>query len=503
MTKRTWVGGSGDWSNAADWSPQGVPGSSDTVVLGAGADVVIASGETEAAVYVVLTAPTASLTVNGVLVGASLVFNGGQLKGSGVVENATFIDPLTTSALTVEQLLGLGAAPGRPGLVVTAPGGTVTGVGQTTPTDNIVATLTGSIVLTGSADPTRPVVFQGNGGQFELATQVDVTGAVVFKSGSGGGTVYASDIVNVAPGGDLVVQNSTLAAVRIVSGTLDASAASSPVANVTFDDAAGKLVLADAGPTAVTGFRAGDTIDVKNAGVLGPLVPSSSGVLTVGGATIQLQGPTKPGATYTAAADGSGGTLVTTTAQPAATVAFADQTTGATGSHALATASGGPSYLQWQYVEPQLIGDADQVAMTATVPNVFLKGGGGPEALAVTSGRNVLDGGSGSAFLSGGSGTDTFFVDLGNSPSWDTLTNFHAGDALTLWNWSSSYTDSVDPLAGAAGHQGATLNFTAPGGGVTNKVTIAGLSADQAAHLQTATGTLSGRSYLYLYNPGV
>jgi len=139
------------------------------------------------------------------------------------------------------------------------------------------------------------------------------------------------------------------------------------------------------------------------------------------------------------------------------------------------------------------------------VPNVFLKGGSGPKALAASSGQNVLDGGTGSAFLTGGSGTDTFFVDVrGANVTWDTLTNFHAGDAVTVWGWSpGSGTEHWDALDGAAGYQGATLRLANAQGGPVSSVTLAGLSADQAAHLQMSTGTVGGLQYLSISNPGV
>jgi len=157
--------------------------------------------------------------------------------------------------------------------------------------------------------------------------------------------------------------------------------------------------------------------------------------------------------------------------------------------------------LQWQYLDS----GSDTLAMTATLPNVFLKGGGSTKALAATSGQNVLDGGTGSAFLTGGSGTDTFFVDVrGGKPVWDTLANFHAGDAVTVWGWvPGGGTETLDAQAGAPGHQGATLRLAQGAGGSVSSVTFAGLSADQVAHLQTSTGTVSGQPYLYLYNPGV
>ena len=91
----------------------------------------------------------------------------------------------------------------------------------------------------------------------------------------------------------------------------------------------------------------------------------------------------------------------------------------------------------------------------------------------------------------------------GTAQVWDTLANFGAGDALTVWGWSpGSGTETVDALDGAAGSQGATLRLANAQGGPVSSVTFAGLSADQAAHLQMSTGTAGGLSYLYLSNPG-
>ena len=491
MATKTWIGGSGDWNNAADWSSGGVPGANDDVVIGAGAAVSIASGEIEAAGSVSLTDPTASLTVNGVLQNATVRLQGGQLAGTGALDEDTVVGTLTTGALTVEQTVTLDAAPGQPGLVVTAPGGTVSGVGQ--------ADLEGGFALIGSPDPSRPVVLQGNSAQFTIFSGLDVIGAVNFFIP--GSQVADLGPVNVAPGGNLVVWDFTPATIHIASGTVDDSHSSFP--NVSFDDSAGKLVLYAFGSPTITGFRAGDTLDVKGVSVSGALTPTA-GILALDQYQITLQGSTAPGATYTAASDGSGGPVVTPTGEPAAAVAYTDETTGATGSHAIDAASGGLAYLQWQYVENQYYGDPDTVVMSASTPDVFLKGGTGTKALTVTSGQNVLDGGSGSSFLTGGSGTDTFFMDVrGDNSVWDTLVNFHAGDAVTVWGWVPGVsTETVDAQAGAAGYQGATLRLANGGfGGQTSSVTFAGLSADQVAHLQTATGTVGGVSYLYLYNP--
>jgi serralysin len=172
--------------------------------------------------------------------------------------------------------------------------------------------------------------------------------------------------------------------------------------------------------------------------------------------------------------------------------------------------AGGPSYLDAQYI----YAGSDGVAIATASPNVFLRSGSGNDALLVTSGYNVLDGGTGSNYLTGGTGTgaDTFFTDArGAGAVWNTIVNFHAGDAATLWGFTagvSSYWWEQGPQ-GAAGAQGATLRANIVGGagrtgdGIDASITFAGLSVQQAKGLMVATGQQPAGSYLYLYNPGV
>ena len=137
---------------------------------------------------------------------------------------------------------------------------------------------------------------------------------------------------------------------------------------------------------------------------------------------------------------------------------------------------------------------------------MFTPAGSGSKAITVTSGQNVVDGGTGSAFLTGGSGSDTFFVDVrGGGTVWDTLSNFHAGEAVTVWGYQASTgTMQWDGVDGAAGHQGATLGLSLAGNGTTDaRVSFDGISPDRAAGLQTSTGTVGGLAYLYIYNSGV
>ncbi len=502
MTLKTWVGGTATWDNAAAWSSQGMPVANDEVVIGANSSVTISPGVVQASV-VGVDDPTANLIVNGVLQNTTVRLQGGQLTGTGILDNDAIIGTLTMMGkLQIADTVTVNAPSGQAALVLTAPGATVTGVGK--------SALNGGLAIVGSADPSRPVTFTGQGGPFALDVTLDVTGAAIlqgFGVGPTASNATSSGPINIGPGGNLSLRGTTYSTgpIHLMGGTLDLTLSPFPPLSsvVNFDNATSTLVINNGEAVQIAGFRAGDTIDIKGLSYSGPVVQGGGvgGFTQVGGSLISIQGQQAAGATYQAASDGSGGTLLTTTAQPLASVAFSDQATGGSGSHALDAAAGGPSYLQWQYIDTS----ASTVAMTAGIPNVFLKGGGGADALTATSGQNVLDGGTGSSFLTGGSGTDTFFVDLRSGvPVWDTVVNFHAGDALTIWGWSPLDTETVDAQSGAAGYQGATLRFASGAGGPTDSVTLTGLSASQASHLQTVTGTSAGGvPYLYVLNPGV
>ena len=470
MATKAWVGGAGRWDDAANWLPGGPPGLQDDVVIGAGADVALSSQAQVRSVS--LAGPTAVL----------------ELRAA------------STNLYTFAPI----------------------------PAQNRVG---GGIVLFGSPDASQPASLAGFG---NLTLDANLSLDVIGAASLGGGhtpfdsyqvTLAPDAVINVAPGGNLAFQGlfSGTGAVHVASGTLDLSRqyASSSGANSPFsirmDDNAGTVVLGNNSSATIRGFRAGDVLDFRNSmppygSLFIPAYPPGPFQAEVNGDQLQvsynatvirsvtLAGPQAPGATYQAVLSGANDILVTTTAQPAAAVAFADQTTGASGSHAMDAATGGPDYLQWQYLDA----GSDTVAMAAGLPNVFLKGGAGTKALAASSGRNVLDGGTGSAILTGGTGSDTFFLDVrGTAQVWDTLVNFGAGDALTVWGWSpGSGTETVDALDGAAGAQGATLRLANAQGGPVSSVTFAGLSADQVAHLQLSTGTAGGLSYLHVSNPG-
>jgi len=140
----------------------------------------------------------------------------------------------------------------------------------------------------------------------------------------------------------------------------------------------------------------------------------------------------------------------------------------------------------------------DNLNITATTPNWFLQGGTGENALAVTSGTNVLES-SGSAFMTGGSGADTFDIDdhAVTAASWSTIVNFHAGDTATLVGVSASdFTLSWLAGEGAPGATGLTL-FAEAAGKPVIALTFAGFTQPEltngslsvAAGTDTATGS--------------
>ena len=185
--------------------------------------------------------------------------------------------------------------------------------------------------------------------------------------------------------------------------------------------------------------------------------------------------------------------------------AWTDTTTGAQGTDPGTAYSGPVSYLQSQY----LWAGQDSVNVSANVADVFLQGGPGNDALSAIAGSNVLDGGTGSNFLTGATGadggTDTFFLDgRGGGTMWDTLVNFHAGDAVTLWGFVPGQdTMGWAGVEGAAGYQGATLNASLADGAASGTVTFAGVSlADAQSKFTTSTGTVGGASYLYIKYAG-
>ena len=149
---------------------------------------------------------------------------------------------------------------------------------------------------------------------------------------------------------------------------------------------------------------------------------------------------------------------------------------------------------------------ADNLNLTGYGPNQFLHSGSGEDAIQVTSGNNVLDGGTGSNFLVGGTGHDTFFTDdrAATSDIWDTLVNFHAGDAATLFGVTQAgFSFDWENGQGAGGYTGLTLHVTAPGKPDAS-LTLSGYTSAALTNgqLSISFGTTGGSPYMYIHGNG-
>ncbi len=460
MATKYWVGGVATWETDSAWSPLGQPGLGDDVVIGGqpGTSSVTLSDAATINSLVLTGAGTllqfsgSSLTAtNGItlnqdttlqvassssLLDTTLTLAGGTVQGAildGVVVRGT-LDTAQYGTLRVADTVTLAPAAGQVGLRLTGAGAALFAYNA--------ATLDGGIILAGSAQSGNVASLNATSRSLQLgpAATLDVIGALIIAQGGQGGAGFTNQgVISIAPGGSLSAPAAFAGsgAVHVLGGTLTTQVLASPT---TFDDGTGTIRLTgllgpNGVPAALTGFRSGDTLDLTGLAWSGDVTAAMhGGVLQVSkGNTVQAAfrlTDAPPGQVVAVQQDAGFGTLVTTTAQPLAPLAFTDQTLGASGSHSMdPIGAGAPSYLQWQYIEA----GGDTVAMAASVSNVFIHAGSGTKAITVTSGQNVVDGGTGSAFLTSGSGADTFFVDVrGGGTVWDTLSNFHAGDAVTV-----------------------------------------------------------------------
>jgi len=133
----------------------------------------------------------------------------------------------------------------------------------------------------------------------------------------------------------------------------------------------------------------------------------------------------------------------------------------------------------------------DNLNITATSPNVFIRTGGGTDAIDVSraNGNNVIDAGEGSSFLTGGTGKDTFFLDDRNltSDTYSTIVNFHAGDNITIFGVNATdFRLTTLDNQGASGAKGLAYTFSAAGK-PNATVVIAGFSSADLANGRVTT----------------
>jgi hypothetical protein len=134
------------------------------------------------------------------------------------------------------------------------------------------------------------------------------------------------------------------------------------------------------------------------------------------------------------------------------------------------------------WLDYALLGSGTSDVAIGTSQNDFFNLLGGDDAANGGGGDDVIDGGSGSNFLTGGGGRDDFFLDgRGGTTTWATITDWQAGERLTVWGWRPGVSKAqwVDG-DGAAGWTGVTMHGDLDGNGVIDtSVTWTGLTLSQ------------------------
>jgi Ca2+-binding RTX toxin-like protein len=133
-------------------------------------------------------------------------------------------------------------------------------------------------------------------------------------------------------------------------------------------------------------------------------------------------------------------------------------------------------------LQRELLGSSANEVFIGTASNDFLNLLGGTDAANGGAGNDVIDGGLGSNFLTGGTGLDTFFSDgRGGGITWSTITDFEAGEQLSLFGWQPGVSRRVMVASdGAEGFKGATMHADLNADGVFDtSVTWSGLTLAQ------------------------
>ena len=472
MTAKTWNGANDAFNTDADWSPFGAPGAGDIAIINAG--TVTASG---------VLAPALAIQLNASATSPTLFLTNGTIRAG---DSITVTGNTSTATVTVS------------GTTVNSGNLTLTGDSPTLVLDSSVATTltnSGGINVTGSAS----ILQDFGAGQIVnnsvisyRAPQNVVQTDRIFGTVAGTGSIRLNGsaglfLYGAVGSGQTVVFETGGTGVQMVA--MSAFAGTFSQFNNS-DDISG------------IGTR-WDTVAFVGNGNGGSLNFSASGAQV---ASVGFSGPYSSLADFTIGQSAGTGLQSTTNIKTsvAATptrVFVNDQTTGVISQEAATPYSGPVSFLQYQYISFS----PDNLVLAARVPNVFLHGGAGDDALQAIAGSNVLDGGGGSNFLIGATGADggkdTFYVDeRGGSVTWSTLVNFHVGDQATIFGFKQGV--STLPIVasdGAAGYTGVTIHseIGGAGTGVNGSVTFAGVSlSDFNTKFNLGYGNVGGADYL-------
>jgi serralysin len=129
------------------------------------------------------------------------------------------------------------------------------------------------------------------------------------------------------------------------------------------------------------------------------------------------------------------------------------------------------------YLDYEFLGTEGAENAVGTAFNDFVNLLGGVDAADGGAGDDVLDGGTGSNFLTGGAGRDVFFLDgRGGQVSWSTITDWQAGEQLSVWGWQPGVSKALWlDSDGTPGFTGVTMHGDLDGNGtIDTSVTWSG-----------------------------
>jgi len=544
MTAKAWVGTTGRlWGAAFQWTPGGAPTVTDDSTVTGPATIygtvayafetfqtITGPGTAAALTFIGNTALTGSFDAGAVLVGTAVSAPGGLQLNAGTVFNAASLNEVFGTVRVNEARLPVaGTITLHDSFPVTYGSLTVENGGAVQADALVMGTTFESLYNYAGT------VFVQSGATLELGAAGGVApGTLQIDAShtlSGTGLVSADHLLNngliiAQPG--FIFDGPITGAGTIQIGPGASLAVTTDTNPISFADAAGTLLLnaPSFGPLPSTPFGVIQRVCAgRHHGITRSGSPAS-GITGVtyrpgpnGLGTLTLSHGTDAVSTLTLAGDYTGETfslkpntsyataIQVVPAAPIPTAAFQFTDGPTSGAMPGDTYTGPVPGLDRQY----LWTGTDGVALASTVPNVFMKGGTGDDALRAYAGSNVLDGGAGSNFLVGTSGADggqdTFFIDeRQGAVTWSTVAAFHRGDAVTFFGFVAGLsTEPWTALDGATGYQGATIHseLGGAGTGIDGSVTFAGISlADALAKFTSTTGTVDGTPYLRIVFTG-
>jgi hypothetical protein len=347
----------------------------------------------------------------------------------------------------------------------------------------------GTISASGAINGSNGATLSGLGYQYLTNTQNAGTITATVGVFTITGSIAGAGQLKINPGATLVLNDIDSNAINFVS-----------------DGATLELATTAKISGSLTGFGKGDAVDLAGVQVTNLNVSDNNGLTTVTAydAGTQLNSFNLAG-DYSLndlifAGDGKGGSLISyvdhTPAPPATAFSITNTTTGVSSSVTGEPYVGPVAGLVTDYITIT----PDSLAIAAVTPNVFIHTGSGDDAISVLSGRNVLDGGTGSNFLTAGTGIDTFFVDARNASSdtWSTVVGAKTGDDVTVFgitpdNFAVSWVDGQ----GAVGAFGLTMHATSASHPQAS-FTLAGFSTADlgSGRVTTASGANGSEPYL-------